>query len=118
MQHAFLALLAAWINGGLSTRSSTPARSSMSRSGVEVVYVELVGGTDLGRGRGKPIERESRRGHAVQVGGAAQREQGRRGRGRGSSRSKGAQRAECVGDAHRDNVGEAQSERAIYTALP
>jgi hypothetical protein len=37
-------------NGGSSTRSLTPAWSSMLRSGAEVSGVELIGGTDLGRG--------------------------------------------------------------------
>ncbi|XP_066320140.1 uncharacterized protein [Miscanthus floridulus] len=59
------------MNGG----SSTPARSSIPRSDAEVVDGELVGGTDLGKGRGRRMEldrdgrRESGRGHVAWAGG-------------------------------------------------
>jgi hypothetical protein len=43
-------MIAAWTNGGSSTWSSMP------RSGTEVADVELGGGTDLGRGRGRWME--------------------------------------------------------------
>jgi hypothetical protein len=47
----------------------------MSRSGAEVAGVELIGSTDLSRGRGRRMERdhdgrhESKRGHATRAGG-------------------------------------------------
>jgi hypothetical protein len=73
----------------------------MSRSGAEVAGVELVGGTNLGRGRGRWMEHDhdrrckSGRGHAAQESGvdagwAVRREWGRRDRGQGPSRNRGA----------------------------
>jgi hypothetical protein len=46
------------MNGGSSTRSSTPARSLKLRSSEEVASVKLVGGTDLGRGMSRQMEHD------------------------------------------------------------
>ena len=64
-------------NRGSSTRSSITAWSSMPRSKVEVARVELVGSTDLSRGRDRRMERgcdgrrEFRQGHRVRAHGAS-----------------------------------------------
>jgi hypothetical protein len=45
-------------NRDSSTQSSTPVWSSMLPSGAEVAGVKHVGGTNLGRGHGKRMERD------------------------------------------------------------
>jgi hypothetical protein len=86
-------------------------RSSMSRSGAEVAGVVLIGGTDLGRGRSRRMERgrDGRRefgwGHAARARARWCR------RGRGPSRSRGAR----AGDVGGDGAGETQSGQVTYT---
>ena len=88
----------------------------MPRSGVEVASVELVDGTNLGRGRGRRMERirDRKRNfgwrHVVRAGG------GGVGRGRGPSRSRDVQRTERAGNVGGGGADEAQSERATCTA--
>jgi hypothetical protein len=83
---------------------------------LDAAGVELAGGTKLGRGRGRWMERghdgrrEPGRGHAMRAGGA------RSPSGVGAtSRSRGAQRAERAGGDRGGVADEAQNERATYT---
>ena len=92
----------------------------MPRSNVEVARVELVGSTDLGRGRDRRMERgcdgrrEFGQGHRVRARGASG----------GTVRpvSKGAQCVERVGDAGEDGVhptcGGAQRAKQLGDAGP
>jgi hypothetical protein len=80
-------LLAVWtkMEASSSMQSSTPAWRSMLRSGAEVADVELVGSTDLGKGRGRRMERgrnrrrECGQGHTAQVWAPSRGKHGRAG---------------------------------------